>query len=376
MNHKQEIEEIRGESISLLGVETNAIPCHETSDEDLLCHNPLVSVCMTVYNHANYLHEAIQGVLNQKTDFEFELVIGEDCSTDDSRAICQEYQKKYPDRVRVLWSEQNQYASYGNERRVLDRCRGKYIAICEGDDYWIDSLKLMKQVSALEGNPQVALCFSDVKVLFEGNGKSFTDGQHTPYVGGVIRREQFLKTYLLGQSKNGLLYVDASLVRTPTTMFRADLLRNAFIRFDIFKWRFYLTDVVRVLGAAMVGDVYYLPEVTAVYRVNDFGVTHSANCWRVWRDAWVTRLYYARESLILDSEAALVERIFWSRYARLVILPRRDLIHELKQMLKVAAFKACVKKYHLNEECLISKCVFIPLPIVRIMIRIKRRVFR
>ncbi|MCX5807669.1 MAG: glycosyltransferase [Proteobacteria bacterium] len=115
---------------------------------------------MITYNHEPYIAKAIEGVLMQKTGFPFELIIGEDCSTDRTREIVLEYQKKHPNIIRVLTSESN-VGMHKNLRHVYDACRGKYIAYCEGDDYWHNPLKLKKQVECLESHPDVGLVHSD-----------------------------------------------------------------------------------------------------------------------------------------------------------------------------------------------------------------------
>ncbi len=135
-----------------------SIPCNETSDAERLCKHPLVSVFMITFNHECFIRQAIEGVVMQETDFEYELVIGEDCSKDRTREICFECQKQHPDKLRVLWSENNLWAANrGNTKRTLIRCRGKYIAYCEGDDYWTDPKKLQKQVEYMEAHPGCAI---------------------------------------------------------------------------------------------------------------------------------------------------------------------------------------------------------------------------
>lgn len=136
------------------------IPCNEISDEAVLSKSPLVSARIITYNHEPYIARAIEGVLMQETDFPIELVIGEDCSTDRTRDIVFEYQKKYPEIIRVVTSEHN-VGSYQNGLRTTNACRGKYIAYCEGDDYWTDPLKLQKQVDFLEANPDCGMVHSD-----------------------------------------------------------------------------------------------------------------------------------------------------------------------------------------------------------------------
>jgi len=126
--------------------------------------NPIVSVCMITYNHENFISEAIEGVLMQKTNFPIELVIGEDCSNDNTRKICQHYAEKYQNTIRLLPSERN-LGMMPNFIRTLKECNWKYIALCEGDDYWTDPYKLQKQVDFLEANPKMSAVVHPSKII-------------------------------------------------------------------------------------------------------------------------------------------------------------------------------------------------------------------
>jgi len=127
--------------------------------------NPLVSICCLVYNHGEYLKEALDGFLMQKTTFPFEVVIHDDASTDNSASIIKEYALKHPKIFKPLYQTENQKSklkSGMNPRFNFPRARGKYIAFCEGDDYWTDPLKLQKQVDFLERHPDYGVCFHNV----------------------------------------------------------------------------------------------------------------------------------------------------------------------------------------------------------------------
>jgi glycosyltransferase involved in cell wall biosynthesis len=124
---------------------------------------PLVSVKMITYNHAPYIAQAIECVLAQKTNFPFELVIGEDCSTDGTREIVFDYAKRFPDIIRVITSDKN-VGMKKNSLRTTEACQGKYIAYCEGDDYWHRDDKLQIQVDYLEARPECGLVCSDYDV--------------------------------------------------------------------------------------------------------------------------------------------------------------------------------------------------------------------
>jgi glycosyltransferase involved in cell wall biosynthesis len=131
-----------------------------------MSEEPLVSVLMLVYNHERYIAQAIEGVLMQQVDFSYEIVIGEDCSTDGTRNLVVGYQEKYGDRIRLLLQGTN----VGMQKNFADTyraCRGRYIALLDGDDYWTDSHKLQKQVDLLEENPDYAICFHNMQVVYE-----------------------------------------------------------------------------------------------------------------------------------------------------------------------------------------------------------------
>jgi glycosyltransferase involved in cell wall biosynthesis len=125
-----------------------------------------VSVLMITYNHEPYIAQAIESVLMQQTSFEYELVIGEDCSTDRTREIVVAYAKKCPDRIRPLLHEQNLgLMGKNNVVATYHACRGKYIALLEGDDYWTDPLKLQKQVDFLDNHPVCSICAHNTKII-------------------------------------------------------------------------------------------------------------------------------------------------------------------------------------------------------------------
>ena len=129
---------------------------------------PLLSVCLITYNHENYIRQAIEGVLMQKVNFNWELIIAEDCSTDKTRDIILEYKKKHPDFIKLILQEKN-VGPAKNWIELITKPNSKYIAYFEGDDYWTDPLKLQKQVGFLEANPDYVIHSGFAKLSNEKN---------------------------------------------------------------------------------------------------------------------------------------------------------------------------------------------------------------
>lgn len=121
--------------------------------------NILVSIHCATYNHEKYIADAIESFLMQKTNFKFEILIHDDASTDRTADIIREYEKRYPDLIKPIYQTVNQHSIGRSISKInLERAQGKYIAICEGDDYWIDPYKLQKQADYFEGHPECSLC--------------------------------------------------------------------------------------------------------------------------------------------------------------------------------------------------------------------------
>lgn len=129
---------------------------------------PLLSILCITYNHEKYISKAIKSFLEQETSFDFEIVIGEDCSTDNTLEVILEFQKNHSKIIKIIKSENN-IGVTKNFRRTLAACRGKYIALCEGDDYWDDPKKIQTQVSFLESNPEYVLTYHDTHSIDENN---------------------------------------------------------------------------------------------------------------------------------------------------------------------------------------------------------------
>jgi glycosyltransferase involved in cell wall biosynthesis len=132
---------------------------------------PKVSIISTTYNQEKYIRQALDSLVSQETDFDFEIVIADDCSTDKTAERIEKYAQKYPNIFKINLRKKN-IGSWANYLSVLRAARGEFIAICEGDDFWTDTSKLQRQVNFLEKRPGCAMCFHPVRVFFENQERS------------------------------------------------------------------------------------------------------------------------------------------------------------------------------------------------------------
>ncbi|MCF6132678.1 glycosyltransferase family 2 protein [Flavobacterium wongokense] len=162
-----------------------------------------ISACIITYNQQDYIKDCLEGAVSQILDYDYEIVIGDDCSTDNTFKICQEYADKYPDKIRLLPRDKN-LGMAKNWSATIQECHGKYIAMCEGDDYWTDSGKLQKQLDFLESNPDYVLSFHKVSVLK-------TDGEFV---------EDFLTNVPEGYEGIKTLAERGNYIHTPSVVFK------------------------------------------------------------------------------------------------------------------------------------------------------------
>ncbi|MGM0520098.1 MAG: glycosyltransferase [Campylobacterota bacterium] len=187
---------------------------------------PVVSVCCITYNHEKYIEEAIDSFLMQETDFPFEIVIGEDCSTDGTKKIIDDYIKEYPKLIKLVTSESN-VGMNANFNRTMKTCIGKYIALCEGDDYWITSKKLQIQIDEMKKYPEVNMSFHNAYYLNQiDNSKSF------------IKKDNFKGKKLI--DLNTFIDANGGICPTPSLVFKRDILVNWFLSEDTVVGDYYL----------------------------------------------------------------------------------------------------------------------------------------
>lgn len=128
---------------------------------------PVVSIYSLAYNHENFIKECLEGFLMQETTFPVEILIHDDASTDNTANIIREYEARYPHLIKPIYQTENQYSKGTSDfsKRNLERAKGQYLAICEGDDYWTDPSKLQQQVDFLDHNPDYVICYHDAKIV-------------------------------------------------------------------------------------------------------------------------------------------------------------------------------------------------------------------
>lgn len=219
--------------------------------------NPLVSVVMITYNHAPFILQAIEGVLFQKTNFEVEFIIADDCSPDDTETIIQKYLSHHPKGYLIKYTKHNpNKGMMPNFIWALEKASGKYIALCEGDDYWIDPNKLQKQVDYLEVNPSCQFVFHRVFELQNGNMVLDELNQQ--------KQENFLLNDVLHNNY----------AHTPSIVMRAPKI-NQFPSF--FETAMPGDHTLQILLLKNGGYAHYMTEPMAVYRRHDGGVWSSDN---------------------------------------------------------------------------------------------------
>ena len=210
---------------------------------------PTVSVCMISYNHGKFIAQAIESILSQKADFSIELIIGDDCSTDDTFEICKAYARKDP-RVKLLSREKN-LGVMPNFSRTLQACTGKYVAVCEGDDYWSDPRKLAIQVAFLDSHPNY------------GGAAHQSD---------VITDDRFVRKFKLGVPeiiRTGDLTA-GRLFHTASVVFRREAV-------DVFCRAPLVLSCDRLLNFCItfLGNIHYSDETMCAYRLHGGGMSSN-----------------------------------------------------------------------------------------------------
>ncbi len=214
--------------------------------------NQLVSICCMTYNHENFIRQCLEGFVSQKTTFHFEILVHEDASKDNTADIVKEFELKYPNLFRCVYQIENQFKIKNSLFNILfPMAKGKYIALCEGDDYWTDPYKLQKQVDFLETNKEYSICFHEASVINKENG--------------------FLRKFNNINEDKDFYFIDltqGNFISTASVVFRSNTIEKIpeyFFQLHAGDWGLHLLN-------AQNGKIRYLKDCMSVYRQHRGGI--------------------------------------------------------------------------------------------------------
>jgi glycosyltransferase involved in cell wall biosynthesis len=303
-----------------------------------------VSVLILTYNHELFIAQAIESALMQQVDFDYEIVIGEDCSTDTTREIVIRYAEKFPEKIRLLLNEKN-IGGHDNFAQSTQSCRGQYVAYLEGDDYWLSSSKLQQQVDFLDNHPDFVICFHNARVFLGSD-----DSEPTHYCAEdqkpVLEIEDLFKRNFIPSSS--LMYRQGVVPEIP----------------DWFR-KLKLGDLPLYILYAEKGKIGYINQVMSVYRIHEYG-SWSRNS-LVWQLKEIIKMYQTLNvHLNYRYETSLEETIenYYQQLIRAAQQEAEQSINLLQQdlqaaqqssqaaQLEVAMLQAALKQAHTDlSEC-------------------------
>jgi len=217
-----------------------------------------VKIACITYNQEKYIAQTLENIVSQKTNFKFEVYVSDDCSSDGTLSVIQDFAKKYPNIIKPIYRETN----LGSVRNYLDTlkhcCDAEYVALCEGDDYWCDENKLQKQVDFMEANPDYAICYHPARMIY-------MDGSHKPIIIGQSEYKNPQPYYNLIKVNN---------IPANSVMYRTKYLQEELKNYpeDI-----YPPDWFTHISVARHGKIGYLPDVMYVYRWHSQGISHTTS---------------------------------------------------------------------------------------------------
>lgn len=260
----------------------------------------MVSIWCITYNHEPFIRQCLDGFVMQNTNFRFEAIVHDDASTDGTAAIVREYAEKYPDIIKPILETDNQYSKGdGSLDRIMGAaCKGKYIALCEGDDYWVDPLKLQKQVDFLEYQPDFGMVFSDYNIFYEDRQKMVKQRLSIP-----IKNDSDLKWKILSQKD--ILIATCSILMRSSLYFEINKLKEDFDGFM-------MGDTQLLFHLARLSKIYCLEDITAIYRKHIGGVTGTDDVTR--------KLIFSKDVIRMKlhlAEKYLAPRWFYEDYVHI-----------------------------------------------------------
>ncbi len=281
-----------------------------------MTNDVMVTIRCITYNHEAYIRQCLEGFVMQKANFRFEAIVHDDASTDGTAAIIREYAEKYPDIIKPIYETENQYSKHdGSLMRIMNvHTHGKYVAMCEGDDYWTDPLKLQKQVDLLEANPEYSLCFHNAMVHYEICGNWDADV--------AFLKENTNREY------TGFEVLEHWTIPTASVVMRKDVIDSSLYHKASSDKRILYGDIVLFLSAAEVGRLYYMSDIMSVYRKHPGGAVYGFN--------------FQRELKALKHDMALVE-LFGKKYLKATNTIRTERCFSISSHMKKEKkyFRAC-----------------------------------
>lgn len=267
----------------------------------------MVTIQCITYNHEPYIRQCLEGFVMQKTNFRFEAIVHDDASTDGTADIIREYAEKYPDIIKPIYETENQYSKHdGSLDRIMnDHTHGKYVALCEGDDYWIDPLKLQKQVDLLEKYSECSMCCSG-------------------YIRNQAGKKDIVRNIL---SEKGFFFFTGEdwakqwMANPLTWVYRKEKMRECDAKLGVYK---YFRDIHIIYHLLKTGNGIYLSEITAVYHLHPGGVCSSLSVLEKVRDSY--KCY--KELYLNNQDKVLRENYFNSIRARLMFGDKKRVLFQ------------------------------------------------
>ena len=241
--------------------------------------NPLVTVKTMTYNQEDFIAQTIEGVLKQKTTFPFEFLIHDDASTDNTASVVRQYAEKYPKIIKPIYEEENQYKKGTHHVKIDAAIKGKYLTLCEGDDYWIDDSKLQCQVSYMEKHPDCGATYTFAKAYIQQKG------EYEKHLFGK-KNQTFRKIMIFGNSVPNL-----------TSCIRVDIYKKLEKELAPVSKNWLMGDLPKWLWITTNSKLVFIPRVTSVYRILKESAAHSQNPDKVKafeQSAYDIREYFAK----------------------------------------------------------------------------------
>lgn len=225
----------------------------------------LVSIICITYNQEKYIRKCLDGFLMQKTNFKYEILVHDDASSDSTAKIIQSYQAKYPDVIKLFCEKENQYSKgkYHIDKVLFPYVRGKYVAYCEGDDFWCDTNKLQRQFDIMESKPNCTICVHRTQKVDVNGAMLHAVIEPDKLDPGVVNGSKFIEIFLQGE---GMPF------QTSSFFMRSNLVQEDRAAFEDI---FHVCDVPMLLWASAMGDLYYDYPIMSCYRVATPGSTND-----------------------------------------------------------------------------------------------------